>query len=95
MGSTLLASGRPVRRRFVKQVRGTDHLDELGRVKDAELIKRGAAYCTQLAKTGSSLQAVFALQLAGQTRPGDVYVTAAARRQLCPDLPDADSHAPE
>ena len=36
-------------------------------------------------------RAVFELQLAGQTHPGDVYVTAVARRVLCPNLPDSDS----
>ncbi|MGH9009565.1 MAG: hypothetical protein ACRDYF_06895, partial [Acidimicrobiia bacterium] len=64
---------------------------ELADVKDVELVNRGAAYCAQLARTGSSLKAVFALQLAGETHPGDVYVTAAARRVLCPGLPDSDS----
>jgi hypothetical protein len=37
-----------------------------------------------------TLKAVFALQRAGPTHPGDVYVTAAARRVLCSDLPDSD-----
>jgi hypothetical protein len=78
------------RKVFVKQVRTADGLHELAGVKDAELVNRGAAYCTELQKTGSSLKAVFALQLAGQTHPGDVYVTVTARRVLCPGLPDSD-----
>jgi hypothetical protein len=78
------------RKVFVRQVRTADGEHELADVKDVELVNRGAAYCAQLAKTGSSLKAVFALQLAGQTHPGDVYVTATARRVLCPNLPDSD-----
>lgn len=78
------------RKVFVKQVRTADGQRELAGVEDVELINRGAAYCAQLAQTGSSLKAVFALQLAGQTHPGDVYVTATARRVLCPTLPDSD-----
>ncbi|HEV8628333.1 MAG TPA: hypothetical protein VG034_28205 [Acidimicrobiia bacterium] len=80
----------PATRFFVKQVRAADGLHELAGVKDAELVNRGAAYCTELQKAGSSLKAVFALQLAGQTHPGDVYVTVTARRVLCPNLPDSD-----
>ena len=76
---------------FVRQVRAADGQKELAAVEDVELINRGAAFCVELAKTGGSLKAVFALQLAGRTHPGDVYVTATARRVLCPNLPDADS----
>ena len=79
------------RKVFVKQVRASEGLAELAGVEDVELVNRGAAFCTELGKAGSSLKAVFALQLAGQTHPGDVYVTSAARRVLCPNLPDADS----
>jgi len=75
---------------FVEQARTADGQDELADVEDAELVNRGAAFCAELAKAGSALKAVFALQLAGQTHPGDVYVTAAARRVLCPNLPDSD-----
>jgi hypothetical protein len=78
------------RKVYVKQVRTADPLHDLAGVKDVELVNRGAAFCAQLAKTGSSLKAVFELQLAGQTHPGDVYVTATARRMLCPGLPDSD-----
>jgi hypothetical protein len=76
---------------FVRQVRTADNEKQLAGVEDVELVNRGAAFCLQLSRTGSSLKAVFALQLAGQTHPGDVYVTATARRVLCPTLPDADS----
>ena len=79
------------RKVFVKQVRTADGEHELAEVKDAELVNRGAAYCTELQKAGSSLKAVFALQLAGKTHPGDVYVTSTARRVLCPNLPDSDA----
>ncbi len=79
------------RKAFVKQVRAADGEHELAGVKDAELVNRGAAYCTELGKAGSSLKAVFALQVAGQTHPGDVYVTSTARRVLCPNLPDSDA----
>ena len=75
---------------FVRQVRDAGGQKELAGVDDVELVNRGAAFCAELAKAGSSLKAVFALQLAGQTHPGDVYVTAAARRVLCPNLPDSD-----
>ena len=78
------------RKVFVNQVRAADGQGELNEVEDVKLANRGAAFCAELAKAGSSLKAVFALQLAGQTHPGDVYVTAAARRVLCSDLPDSD-----
>ena len=78
------------RKVFVNQVRTADGQDELADVEAVELVNRGAAFCVELAKAGSSLKAVFALQLAGRTHPGDVYVTAAARRVLCPNLPDSD-----
>ena len=78
------------RSQFVSQVRVADQQNVLKPVKDAELVNRGAAFCAELARTGSSLKAVFALQVAKLTRPGDVYVTGVARRLLCPDLPDAD-----
>ena len=94
-GPKLSADGRrspsDSRKVFVRQVRAADGAHELADVKDAELVNRGAAYCTELQKAGSSLKAVFALQLAGQTHPGDVYVTSTARRVLCPNLPDSDS----
>ena len=79
------------RKIFVSQVRTADGQHELAGVKDVELVNRGAAFCAELAKTGSSLKAVFELQLAGRTHPGDVYVTATARRILCPKLPDSDA----
>ena len=79
------------RRAFVAEARATDGERELDEADDVDLANRGAAYCARLAETGSSLKAVFALQLAGETHPGDVYVTAAARRHLCPDLPDTES----
>ena len=79
------------RKTFVRQVRDAGGQKELAEVDDAELVNRGAAFCVELSKAGSSLKAVFALQLAGRTHPGDVYVTATARRVLCPNLPDADS----
>ncbi len=79
------------RKVFVTQARTADGQDELADVEDVELVNRGAAFCAELAKAGSSLKAVFALQLAGHTHPGDVYVTAAARRVFCPTLPDSDS----
>ena len=78
------------RKVFVDQVKTADGQDELAGVDDVELVNRGAAFCVELAKAGSSLKAVFALQLAGRTHPGDVYVTAAARQVLCPNLPDSD-----
>lgn len=78
------------RKVFVSQVRAADGLHELAGVKDAELVNRGAAYCVELAKTKSSLQAMTNLQLAGQTHQGDVYITPPARRHLCPGLPDGD-----
>jgi hypothetical protein len=78
------------RKVFVDQVRDSDGQDELAEINEGELVNRGAAFCTELAKAGSGLKAVFALQLAGRTQPGDVYVTAAARRVLCPNLPDSD-----
>jgi hypothetical protein len=94
-GPKLSADGRRYpsdnRKVFVRQIRAADGAHELADVKDAELVNRGAAYCTELQKAGSSLKAVFALQLAGQTHPGDVYVTSTARRVLCPNLPDSDS----
>jgi hypothetical protein len=76
---------------FVHQVRAADEAGELKAVKDVDLVNRGANFCTELARTGGSLKAVFALQVAKLTRPGDVYVTGAARRLLCPDLPDGDA----
>ena len=78
------------RKDFVGQVRAADGLGELAGVKDAELVNRGAAYCTELARTKSSLQAMTNLQLAGRTHQGDVYVTPPAKRNLCPGLPDGD-----
>ena len=80
------------RKLFVGQVRNTDQLRESSPTwTTPSSANPGAAFCTELAKTGSSLKAVFALQLAGRTHPGDVYVTAAARRQLCSGLADADT----
>ena len=78
------------RKTFVSQVRAAGGQDELDGIEEVDLINRGAAFCAELAKAGSVLKAVFALQLAGRTHPGDVYVTAAARRVLCPNLPDSD-----
>ena len=79
------------RKTFVSQVRAAGDQKELSDVDDVDLVNRGADFCVQLEKTGSSLKAVFELQLAGRTYPGDVYVTATARRILCPNLPDSDS----
>ena len=78
------------RKVFVSQVRAADGLHELDDVEDPELVNRGAAYCAELAKTKSSLQAMTNLQLAGRTHQGDVYITPPARRHLCPNLPDED-----
>jgi len=94
-GPALSASARRYpadsRALFVRQVRAADQAGELKDVDDTELVNRAANYCIELARTGSSLKAVFNLQLAKLTRPGDVYVTGAARRVLCADLPDSDS----
>ena len=76
---------------FVHQVRAADETGDLKTVNDVDLVNRGANFCSELARTGSSLKAVFALQVAKLTRPGDVYVTGAARRLLCPGLPDGDA----
>ena len=73
---------------FLEQARGSAADGQLAGVGTTELVNRGAAYCAQLEATASSLGAVFALQQAGDTHPGDVYVIASARRQLCPTLVD-------
>ena len=91
-GPQLSAEGRRypagARKTFVTQVRAADGSHELAGVEDVELVNRGAAYCAELARTRSSLQAMTNLGLAGQAHQGDVYIVPPAKRLFCPDLPD-------
>jgi hypothetical protein len=64
------------------------------RAKDEDtLLEDGERFCRDLGETGSSLKAVFERQKAGESYPGLGQVATAARKHLCPELPDADDPA--
>lgn len=64
--------------------------DSLQRTTDADLMALGLRFCDGLRRTGSSLAVVFEDQLAGRVYDGQSQVVTAARRHLCPTLPDRD-----
>lgn len=77
--------------RFVAELRSQPAPSSLRRTPDADLVALGERFCTGLRRTGSSLRVVFEDQLAGRVYDGQSQVVAAARRHLCPDLPDRDA----
>ena len=76
---------------FVAMVRSQPVPASLQRTADADLVALGRRFCDGLRRTGSSLAVVFEDQLAGRVYDGQSQVVAAARRHLCPTLPDRDS----
>lgn len=74
--------------RFVAELRSQPAPSSLRRTADADLVALGERFCDGLRRTGSSLRVVFEDQLAGRVYDGQSQVVAAARRHLCPDLPD-------
>jgi len=61
------------------------------RDKDEDtVVEDGERFCRDLRETGSSLKAVFERQKTGESYPGLGEVATAARKHLCPHLPDAD-----
>lgn len=77
--------------RFVAELRSQPAPSSLRRTSDADLVALGERFCDGLRRTGSSLRVVFEDQLAGRVYDGQSQVVAAARRHLCPDLPDRDA----
>lgn len=75
---------------FLAEVRKSPGKPDLANLDDNRLVTSGDEYCDALKEKGSSLGAVFELQLQKKTFKGQVYVTTAARRHLCPELPDRD-----
>ncbi|HVF74311.1 MAG TPA: DUF732 domain-containing protein [Acidimicrobiales bacterium] len=76
---------------FVSAVRAQPVPVSLQRSADADLVALGRRFCEGLRRTGSSLAVVFEDQLAGRVYDGQSQVVTAARRHLCPELPDRDS----
>ena len=75
---------------FVADLRDRRLPASLRRTSDGDLVALGERFCEGLRRTGSSQAVVFEDQLAGRVYDGESEVVAAARRHLCPDLPDRD-----
>ena len=75
---------------FVADLRGRLLPPSLRRTSDGDLVALGERFCDSLRRTGSSLEVVFEDQLAGRVYEGQSEVVTAARRHLCPELPDRD-----
>lgn len=92
-GWYLVATDEPARlpsraAAFVADVRDRQLPASLRRTSDADLVALGERFCESLRRTGSSLEVVFQDQLAGRVYDGQSEVVTAARRHLCPDVPD-------
>jgi hypothetical protein len=73
---------------FVADLRSRQLPASLRRTSNDDLVALGERFCTDLRRTGNSLDVVFQDQLAGRVYDGQSEVVTAARRHLCPDVPD-------
>lgn len=106
LGSVVLAAGSvtafvvlrsdgersPTERAFLAELRLEANAALRAKSEDT-LLADGERFCRDLAETGSSLKAVFERQKAGESYPDLGKVATAARRHLCPELPDVDDPA--